>query len=262
MVNEDDSQCRSPRSPSKSLELASTAEAAVTSQIPERSPRSPISSVDFESSARLCYTSQTGCRLVAVPQSFDSVELLARWRGGDQEALQVLIPQVYKELRAAAHRCLRAERPGHTLQSTALVHEVYLRLAGRSPAQAQNRAHFVAVAARLMRQILVDYSRAHRAAKRGPEHKVVLTEFPDLPQKRGIDVIALDDALIALAQRDAQQVQIVELRFFGGLTLEETAEVIGISPATVKRDWNMAKAWLAREVQRGGIGRNKAVGEN
>jgi RNA polymerase sigma factor (TIGR02999 family) len=202
-----------------------------------------------------------GCGLVRVSQSFNSAELLAKWRGGDQEALQDLIPLVYKELRAAAHRCLRAERPGHTLQSTALVHEVYLRLAGGNPAETQDRAHFVAVAARLMRQVLVDYSRRHRAAKRGPEHKVVLTEIPDLPQQRGMEVIALDDALTALSQRDAQQVQIVELRFFGGLTLEETAAVLGISTATVKRDWNVAKAWLARELQRGNSGKNKAVGE-
>jgi RNA polymerase sigma factor (TIGR02999 family) len=189
--------------------------------------------------------------------------LLARWRGGDQQALQELIPLVYRELHAVAHRYLRNERPGHTLQSTALVHEAYLRLMGQSPAQTQDRAHFIAVAARLMRQILVDYSRNRRAAKRGADQKVLLSEFPDVPQKQqGMDVVALDDALNALAQRDEQQVKIVELRYFGGLTLEETAEVLRISPATVKRDWNVARAWLAREMQRGSGGRNKAMGES
>ncbi|MGD0404275.1 MAG: ECF-type sigma factor [Candidatus Acidiferrales bacterium] len=195
-------------------------------------------------------------------QSSKSVELLARWREGDQDALQALIPLVYKELHALAHRHLRAERPGHTLQSTALVHEVYLRLVGQGPAQTENRAHFIAVAARLMRQILVDYARNRRAAKRGPERKVELNETLDLPERKSVDVVALDDALNELSRRDEQQVRIVELRFFGGLTLEETAEVVGVSTATVKRDWNVAKAWLTREVQRGASGRNSPVAES
>ncbi len=197
----------------------------------------------------------------SVHRSFSSVELLARWREGDQDALQALIPLVYKELHALAHRHLRAERPGHTLQSTALVHEVYLRLVGQGPAHTENRAHFIAVAARLMRQILVDYARNRRAAKRGPEHKVELNETLDLPESKSVDVVALDDALNELSRRDEQQVRIVELRFFGGLTLEETAEVVGVSTATVKRDWNVAKAWLTREVQRGASGRNRPVAE-
>jgi len=189
--------------------------------------------------------------------------LLAKWQGGNEEALQALIPLVYKELRALAHHYLRAERPGHTLQSTALVHEAYLRLVGQRPAQIQNRAHFVGIAAKLMRQILVDYARRRRAAKRGPECRVELDESIggfDVAEKQGVDVLALDDALIQLSRRDAQQGRIVEMRFFGGLTVGETAEALDISAATVKRDWTMAKAWLTREMQRGGGGKNQAVG--
>jgi RNA polymerase sigma factor (TIGR02999 family) len=198
----------------------------------------------------------------ALSRSAESVtELLAKWRGGNQEALQDLIPVVYKELHVLAHHYLRAERSGHTLQSTALVHEAYLRLVDQRPIQIQNRAHFVAVAARLMRQILVDYARRRRAAKRGPECKVELDESFDLAQKEGVDVLGLDDALVQLSRRDAQQGRIVEMRFFGGLTVEETAEALDVSAATVKRDWNMAKAWLTREMQRGASGRNQAVGE-
>ncbi len=196
-------------------------------------------------------------------RSSESVsDLLARWRGGDREALQALIPIVYNELHALAHHYLKAERPGHTLQSTALVHEVYLRLMGQNPAQTQDRAHFVAVAARLMRQILVDYARSRRAAKRGPECQVELHETLDLPENRRLDIVALDEALNELSRRDEQQVRIVELRFFGGLTVEETAEVVGISPATVKRDWTVARAWLTREVQRGSSGKHQAMGES
>jgi RNA polymerase sigma factor (TIGR02999 family) len=198
-----------------------------------------------------------------VSRSSDSAtDLLAKWQQGDQEALKDLIPLVYNELRAIAHHYLRRERSGHTLQSTALVHEAYLRLVDQNPNPTQNRAHFIAVAAKLMRQILVDYARSRRALKRGPEHKVELDESLILPRERGIDVIALDDALNELARRDAQQERIVELRFFGGLTLDETAEILDISTSTVKRDWNMAKAWLTREVRRGSGGADQAVGEN
>ncbi len=197
-----------------------------------------------------------------MPQSSDSAtELLVRWRSGDQEALQALIPLVYKELRLAAHRCLRAERPDHTLQSTELVHEVYLRLAGDRPPLTINRAHFVAIAAKLMRQVLVDYARRRGAAKRGPQYKVELDESFYLPEKQNVDVVELDHALTRLSRRDAQQEKIVELRFFGGLTVEETAVALEISPATVKRDWNMAKAWLTREVGRSLHGENRPVGE-
>jgi RNA polymerase sigma factor (TIGR02999 family) len=200
-----------------------------------------------------------------LPRPAESVtELIAQWQGGNQEALQALIPVVYQELRALAHHYLRAERPGHTLQSTALVHEAYLRLVDQSPVQIQNRAHFVGIAAKLMRQILVDYARRRRAAKRGPECKVELDksfEGFDVAQEQGVDVLALDDALTQLSRRDAQQGRIVEMRFFGGLTVGETAEALDVSAATVKRDWTMAKAWLTREMQRGAGGKNQAVGE-
>jgi RNA polymerase sigma factor (TIGR02999 family) len=182
-------------------------------------------------------------------------ELLIRWKAGDQEALQALVPLVYEELRTMAHGLLRAERPDHTLQSTALVHEAYLKLVRQGPPEVQNRAHFFAVAARLMRQILVDYARSRGAAKRGAAYRVELPEELVTSEKEGVDVVALDDALVELSKRDTQQSQIVELRFFGGLTLEETAEVLDVSAATVKRDWRMAKAWIARELQRGDYGK-------
>ena len=182
-------------------------------------------------------------------------ELLGKWRSGDEEALQVLVPLVYSELRAVAHRYLRRERRSHTLQTEALIHEAYLRLLDGSPVATESRAHFVAVAARLMRQILVDYARSHQAAKRGPGQKVELTLGIEQFQPPRADLVALDDALTALSQRDAQQGNIVELRFFGGLTIEETAVALDISPATVKRDWSMARAWLSREMKKGRHGR-------
>jgi len=196
-----------------------------------------------------------------VPEpSPSATQLLASWRSGDEAALHALIPLVYKELHQAAHRCLQSERSDHTLQSTALVHEAYLRLAGSEPPQIQSRAHFVAIAARLMRQILVDYARRRGAAKRGPEFKVELHESFHLPQRQNVDIVELDQALARLSRRDAQQEKIVELRFFGGLTVDETAQVLEISPATVKRNWNMAKAWLTREVGRSSSGKDQAMG--
>ena len=188
--------------------------------------------------------------------------LLARWRSGDQNALNALIPLVYKELRRAALRCLRSERPDHTLQSTELVHEVYLRLAGDRPPPIENRARFVALAARLMRQILVDYARRRSAAKRGPQYKVTLDESFYLPQRQDADIVALDHAMERLSRRDPQQEKIVEMRFFGGLTVEETAVALEISPATVKRDWNLARAWLTREVKRSISGEDRPMGSN
>jgi RNA polymerase sigma-70 factor (ECF subfamily) len=177
--------------------------------------------------------------------------LLSEWRSGSQEALQKLIPLVYRELRAVAHRCLRNERVGHTLQTTALVHEVYLRLADQRPLVVESRAHFVGVAAHLMRQILVDYARGCRAAKRGADRKIRLDSAVVLPFVRDTDLIALDDALVELSKFDERQSRIVELRFFGGLTVEEAAEVLGISRSTLKREWNVAKAWLTRQMKRG-----------
>jgi RNA polymerase sigma factor (TIGR02999 family) len=178
-------------------------------------------------------------------------DLLSRWRAGDQDALQALVPLIYNELHALAHHYLRGERSGHTLQTTALVNEAYLRLLQQGPFQTQNREHFIAIAARLMRQILVDYARSYRAAKRGPDCKVEFNEDLEQPQRQAAGVVALDDALTDLAKLDAQQARIVELRFFGGLTLEETAALLGVSAATVGREWSMAKAWLSREMRRG-----------
>ena len=178
-------------------------------------------------------------------------ELLVRWKAGDHEALEALVPLVYKELRNIARRHLQRERPGHTLQSAALVHEAYLRLVDQRPFDTENRAHFLAVASRLMRQILVDHARTYGAAKRGADRKVELDASLVLPQVRSTDVVALDDALKDLANLDEQQGRIVELRFFGGLATEEIAEVLGISASTVKRDWNVAKAWLTRQMKKG-----------
>lgn len=178
-------------------------------------------------------------------------ELLVRWRGGDKAALDSLMPLVYSELHRIANHYLRSERPDHTLQSTALVHEAYVRLADQSLPQWQNRAHFFAVAAQLMRQILVDYARSYRASKRGGDvYKLALDEAEDTPQGFDLDIVALDDALKELAAMDSQQSRVVELKFFGGLSIDETAEVLGISASTVKRDWITARAWLFRELDR------------
>jgi RNA polymerase sigma factor (TIGR02999 family) len=162
------------------------------------------------------------------------------------------MPLVYDELRRLADHYLRQERPDHTLQPTALVHEAYLRLVDQSRVEWQNRAHFLGVAAQLMRRILVDHARRHHALKRGGfRQKLSLDEAVDYSQTPDVDLVALDDALNALEQFDERQSRIVELRFFGGLTIEETAEALSVSPATVKVDWNMAKAWLRQEISRG-----------
>lgn len=174
-------------------------------------------------------------------------QLLVRWREGDRAALEALMPLVYDELRRLAHHYLRQERSDHTLQSTALVHEAYLRLAGQNPPEWQNRAHFFGIAAHIMRQILVEYARGRSAAKRGGNAcRLTLDAAVALPQQLDVDVVELDRALNGLAELDLQQSRIVELRFFGGLTIEDTSEVLGISPATVKRDWVTARAWLYR----------------
>jgi len=174
-------------------------------------------------------------------------ELLVRWRSGDQRALDALMPLVYKELRQLAHYYLRQERSDHTLQSTALVHEAYMRLAGENPPQWQNRAHFFGIAAHIMRQILVEHARGHAAAKRGGGATMLaLDESLAGSQNTDVDLIALDRALEKLTELDAQQGRIVELRFFAGLTIAATSEVLGISPATVKREWVTARAWLFR----------------
>jgi RNA polymerase sigma factor (TIGR02999 family) len=177
--------------------------------------------------------------------------LLVRWRHGDKEALQALLPMVYDELRRIAHHHLQAERGGHTLQSTALVHEAFLRLVEQEPLRLDNRAHFLAVASHLMRQILVDYARKHRAAKRGANSlTLALNEAVASFNKRELRLVALDDALNVLATLDERQSHIVELRFFGGLSIDETSQVLGVSPATVAREWTAARAWLYREMDR------------
>jgi len=202
-----------------------------------------------------------GVRMQQVPpQSLH--KLLADWQAGDQKALDALVPLVYGELHGLAHHYLRGERPGHTLQTTALINEAYLRLMQQGPFQTQNRGQFVALAANLMRQILVDYARSHRSAKRGNDCKVTLHDEHGKVMNESMDVVALDVALTLLAKRDVQQSQIVELRFFAGLTVEETATTLGISPATVKRDWSMARAWLSRKMKRGEGGIEAGVGKN
>jgi RNA polymerase sigma factor (TIGR02999 family) len=188
-------------------------------------------------------------------------ELLVRWKAGDQAALDELVPLLYQELRDIARHHLQKERPGHTLQSAALVHEAYVRLLGQRPFDTENRAHFLAIASRLMRQILVDYARSHGAAKRGADRRVELDASLVLPQIRSTDVVALDDALNGPAKLDEQQGRIVEMRFFGGLSIEEIAGALDISPSTVKRDWNVAKAWLARQMK-GTSGNTEAVAKD
>ena len=176
-------------------------------------------------------------------------QLLVGWRNGDKAALDALLPVVYEELRKQAARYLRRERVGHTLQTTALIHEAYLKLVDQKNVHWQNRAHFFGIAAELMRRILVDHARTKKRAKRGgSDIRVSFNEANVMGQSKDLDIVALDEALANLATIDEQQSKIVELRFFSGLTVEETAEVLGISPATVKRDWSMAKAWLHREL--------------
>jgi len=178
-------------------------------------------------------------------------QLLQVWRGGDRNALDALLPLVYKELRRRAHFQLRNERPNHTFQSAALVHEAYLRLVGMSGPQWESRTHFFAIAAQLMRQILVDYARRHGAAKRGGSvSKLSLEDATMMSRRKDVDVLALDEALNHLAKMDPRQSRVVELRFFAGLSLEQVSEVLEIAPATVQRDWTAARAWLHREISR------------
>jgi RNA polymerase sigma factor (TIGR02999 family) len=177
--------------------------------------------------------------------------LLAEWGRGDQEAREALIPVVYDELRRIARRHLWHERPDHTLQSAALVNEAYLRLVGQKPPEWQNRAHFFGVAAQMMRHILVDHARNRRAAKRGAgAPRLRLDPEVALPRELELDVVALDDALNKLAGLDPKASRLIELRFFGGLSTEETAVVMGISPRTVKREWAAARAWLRLEMEK------------
>ena len=178
-------------------------------------------------------------------------QLLVSWSDGDAAARDALIPLVYDELRRVARYALGRQRPDHTLGSTALVHEAYMRLVGRTSVHFENRAHFFAVASQLMRRILVDHARKHNAAKRGGDNvTLVLDDAIALPKKREIDLVSLDDALTTLADLDPRQANIVEMRFFGGLSIEETSLVLEISPATVKREWTTARTWLYDEMTR------------
>ena len=187
---------------------------------------------------------------MTVPSQQDVTRLLVRLTEGDRGVLDELLPVVYGELRKLASSYLRRERVGHTLQPTALVHEAYMRLVDQTQVQWQNRAHFFGVAAQMMRRILVDHARAHEAEKRGGEfQKLSLDENIDVSGERDVNLVALDDALNLLAEIDPQKMKIVELRFFGGLSVEETAEVLGVSAPTVKRQWRMAKAWLYGQVK-------------
>jgi RNA polymerase sigma factor (TIGR02999 family) len=177
----------------------------------------------------------------------DVTQLLSQWRDGDRAALDRLMPLVYEELRTIAGRFLRRERPGHTLQSTALVHEAYVKLVDQNRSDWQSRAHFYGVAATIIRNILVDHARARNAMKRGGAQPALsLDEALAVPNSQDLDLVAVDDALLNLSRLDPQQARIVELRFFAGLTIEETAEVLGISESTVKRDWIVAKTWIYR----------------
>jgi RNA polymerase sigma factor (TIGR02999 family) len=184
-----------------------------------------------------------------VPPGESVTSLLSQWAAGDAAALEALIPLIYEDLHRIAARHLRQERPGHTLQSTALINEVWLRLIDQQNISWQNRAHFFGVSAEIMRRILVDHARRKQAGKRGGGvATIALDENVDWSDERDVSLVALDDALVALALQDPQQSKVVELRFFAGLSVEETAEVLGVSPTTIKREWRMARAWLLREM--------------
>jgi RNA polymerase sigma-70 factor, ECF subfamily len=187
--------------------------------------------------------------MTALSQS-QVTQLLLDWSDGDQAALDKLVPLVYQELRRLARYYMRRERVGHTLQTSALVNEAYLQLVDYKRMRFKDRAHFMAVAAQAMRRVLVDHARSRRAAKRGGAEmrKVSLDKAATLAQDRASEMIALDDALRSLAILDPRKSQIVELRYFGGLEIEETAEVVNVSTATVKREWNSARLWLRREI--------------
>jgi RNA polymerase sigma-70 factor (ECF subfamily) len=187
------------------------------------------------------------------PSPHEVSQLLRAWSSGDEAALQKLIPLVYEELHRIARRYMGRERKGHTLQTSALVNEAYLRLVDWKNVDWQNRAHFFAASAQLMRRILVDFARSRRYLKRGGGAlQVSLAEADGIPLERGTDLVALDDALTSLATVDKRKSEVVELRFFAGLSVEETAEVLKVSPDTVMRDWKLAKVWLLRELEKQG----------
>jgi RNA polymerase sigma factor (TIGR02999 family) len=193
-----------------------------------------------------------------MPPTADQItQLLQSWSQGDQNAAEKLMPIVYGELHRLAQRYMSDERPGHILQTTALVNEAYVRLVDSAHANWESRTHFFGVCAQVMRRILVDWARSRQALKRGGEERVLdLREALAVAKQPGTDLVAIDDALIALAAFDLRKGQVVELRFFGGLSVKETAEVLKVSPETVQRDWKLAKSWLQRELSRGHSGGN------
>jgi len=197
-------------------------------------------------------TTKEGWVAVQSGSSKPITELLSQWQAGDESALKQLTPLVYSELQRLARHYLRSERSNHTFQSTALVHEAYLRLVGQDPLRVESRAHFFGIAARLMRQILVDHARERGAAKRDGGCRITLDDSAEIPQNQDLDIVALNDVLDELAGLDEQQAKVVELRFFAGLSIEETAQALDISPATVKRKWTTARLWLHRELSRVG----------
>ncbi len=181
----------------------------------------------------------------------DLTTLLRAWSDGDGEALEKLVPRVRRELHRLAHRCMRGERPGHTLQTTALINEAYIRLVGWKDVRWQNRAHFFSVSAQIMRRILVDAARKRKQVKRGGDaFRTTLDEACVVAPERSADVVALDEALTRLAEIDPRKAKVVEMRFFAGLDYEEIAAVLGVSDRTVLRDWKLARAWLYRELER------------
>jgi len=196
-----------------------------------------------------CEARDLTARRMSSPDPQQITQLLLAWGQGNEAARDQLIPLIYDELRRLARKHLRRERPGHTLQTSALVNEAYLRMAGQSVSW-QGRAHFFGIAARLMRQILVDHARLRDNAKHGGDWRRVSLDAADVGQDQSADILALDEALQALAQMSPQQSRMIELRFFGGLTIEETAEVLGVSHSTIEREWRVARAWLWRELQR------------
>ena len=190
-----------------------------------------------------------GFRFIPMTSSPQVTQLLIAWGQGDEAARDELVPLVYEELHRLAHRHMRKERPGATLQTSALVNEAYLRLIDQKFVKWQNRAHFFGIAAQMMRRILVDYARSRGNQKRGGRVlRITLDEASAVVRDRATEVVALDDALVGLTQLDPRKSKIVELRFFAGLNIDETAEVLGVSPGTVMRDWTLAKAWLRREM--------------
>ncbi len=187
------------------------------------------------------------------PTAADVTEVLARWSDGEPEAVENLLPMVYDELRRLARSYVRKERPGHTLQPTALVHEAYLRLAGQVPPAWKDRVHFYAIVSRIMRQVLVDHARRHAAGKRGGDAvRVSFDEGVQAAATQGADLLLLDDALQRLAAFDQRKARIIELRFFGGLTIDECARLLGLSVPTIVNETRTARAWLHKEVRGGG----------